>query len=94
MLLRSTRATHRRAPAPLCAAVLLTVALLTGGAHPAVAAGGLHLQGVTVDGRTDPSAVEAEHPLLGWKLTSEERNATQSAYQVPMNGECCTTPTT
>lgn len=86
MLLRSTRAAHRRAPAPLCAAALLTVALLTGSAHPAVASSGLHLQGVTVDGRTDPLAVEAEHPLLGWKLTSGERNATQTAYQVLVAG--------
>ncbi|NEB75365.1 family 78 glycoside hydrolase catalytic domain [Streptomyces sp. SID14478] len=65
----------------MCVGALLATALFTG-APPATAHTALRITGTTADGRVRPLAVEAAHPRLGWKLSSSERGAQQSAYEI------------
>lgn len=45
-------------------------------------AGSLQVTDLLCDGDTDPLGVDAQHPTLSWRVTSEERGQRQTAYQI------------
>lgn len=68
----------------LGAAPLAVAGGIIGGA-PAVAAPSsprAAVEGLTVEHRTNPLGVDAEHPRFGWRMTSPVRGRRQSAYRI------------
>ncbi|MFJ4367330.1 family 78 glycoside hydrolase catalytic domain [Streptomyces chartreusis] len=68
----------------LGAAPLAVAGGIIGGAPAAAAPSSPRtaVEGLTVEHRTDPLGVDAEHPRFGWRMTSPVRGRRQSAYRI------------
>ncbi|MEO6437370.1 MAG: family 78 glycoside hydrolase catalytic domain, partial [Tepidisphaeraceae bacterium] len=48
----------------------------------AALAAGLRIEGLRCEFSTDPAGIDVPHPRLFWRVSSDERNQRQSAYQI------------